>query len=150
MTCSADLSVYIWRHLGDRWQFSYIDISKCFDESLSYQRKDCDRSTKELKLTALCLYPRRRNCIAVGDNKGTVRVFQIQQETATHIGTYQVANGEQIDKIFISENEQVAVMSFQNGRISLYDVKSSFQKIGDIESNSLVAHELVQNSLVVE
>ena len=101
-------------------------------------------------MTALCLYPRRRNCIAVGDNKGTVRVFQIQQETATHIGTYQVANGEQIDKIFISENEQVAVMSFQNGRISLYDVKSSFQKIGDIESNSLVAHELVQNSLVVE
>ena len=52
--------------------------------------------------------------------------------------------------MFISENEQVAVLSFQNGRISLYDVRSSFQKIGDIESNSLVAHELVQNCLVVE
>ena len=35
-SCSEDLSVYIWQHFGDRWQSSYIDITKCFDESLSY------------------------------------------------------------------------------------------------------------------
>lgn len=39
VTCSSDLSVFVWRHFGDRWQFNYIDIAKCFDESLSFQRK---------------------------------------------------------------------------------------------------------------
>ena len=46
VTCSNDLSVYFWRHYGDRWQFTYIDVAKCYDESLSYQRKACDKSTK--------------------------------------------------------------------------------------------------------
>jgi len=36
VTCSADLSVYFWRHYGDRWQFTYIDVAKCYDESLCY------------------------------------------------------------------------------------------------------------------
>ena len=35
-TCSSDLSVYIWRHFGDRWQTQYIDTAKCFDSSLTY------------------------------------------------------------------------------------------------------------------
>lgn len=35
-TCGADLSVYIWRHFGDRWQAQYIDIAKCIDPSLTY------------------------------------------------------------------------------------------------------------------
>ena len=75
MTCSTDLSVFVWRHHGDRWQFNYIDVAKCFDESLSFQRKGCDRSTAELQLTAMCCYPRRRQNILIGDNKGTLRVF---------------------------------------------------------------------------
>jgi hypothetical protein len=77
ISVSSDLSVFIWRHFGDRWQHSYIDVAKCFDESLSYQRKGCDRSTKELQLTSVCIYPRRRQNILVGDNKGTVRIFQL-------------------------------------------------------------------------
>jgi len=58
-TCSSDLSVYVWRHFGDRWQTQYIDVTKCFDKSLSYQRKNCDKSTASLKLTALQVMPRR-------------------------------------------------------------------------------------------
>ena len=31
ITCSSDMGVFLWKHFGDRWQFSYIDIVKCFD-----------------------------------------------------------------------------------------------------------------------
>ena len=74
MTVSHDLSIHVWRHYGDRWAFSYIDLAKCFDQSLSFQRKQCDRSTKEMKLTAVSIYPKSNNLV-VGDNKGIIRVF---------------------------------------------------------------------------
>lgn len=45
VTCGSDMSVFIWKHFGDRWSFSYIDVVKCFDSTLSYQRKQCERST---------------------------------------------------------------------------------------------------------
>ena len=35
-TAAADLSVYVWRHFGDRWQCQYIDVAKCFENSLMY------------------------------------------------------------------------------------------------------------------
>ena len=31
VTCSHDLSIHLWRHYGDRWAFSYIDVAKSFD-----------------------------------------------------------------------------------------------------------------------
>lgn len=39
LTCSHDLSVHLWRHYGDRWAFSYVDVAKSFDQSLCFQRK---------------------------------------------------------------------------------------------------------------
>lgn len=81
ITCAHDLSVHLWRHYGDRWAFSYIDVAKSFDQSLSFQRKQCDRSTRELRLTAVAAYPRSNHFI-VGDNKGFVRVFQLVNESA--------------------------------------------------------------------
>jgi len=89
VTCAHDLSVHLWRHYGDRWAFSYIDIAKSFDQSLSFQRKQCDRSTREMKLTALCVYPRSNNLI-VGDNKGYIRVFQLVNENAHLISTHKL------------------------------------------------------------
>ena len=71
--------MYIWRHFGDRWTTQYIDVTKCFDKSLSYQRKNCDKSTATLKLTALQVMPRRQT-LAVADNRGTVRVFELNAE----------------------------------------------------------------------
>ena len=73
-SCSSDLSVFIWRHFGNRWQQTYIDVAKCFNDALSYQRKNCDKSTKPLSLTALKMFPRRQN-LAVADNRGTLRIF---------------------------------------------------------------------------
>lgn len=35
-TCSSDLSVWIWSHFGDRWTHQYIDVAKCFNESLTF------------------------------------------------------------------------------------------------------------------
>jgi hypothetical protein len=58
-TCGSDLGVFIWRHAGDRWQQTYIDVAKCFNDALTYQRKNCDKSTKELSLTAIKLFPRK-------------------------------------------------------------------------------------------
>lgn len=31
LSCSHDLSVHLWRHYGDRWAFSYVDVAKSFD-----------------------------------------------------------------------------------------------------------------------
>jgi hypothetical protein len=31
ITCSSDMSIFIWKHFGDRWSFSYIDVVKCFE-----------------------------------------------------------------------------------------------------------------------
>lgn len=95
VTCSHDLSVHLWRHYGDRWAFSYIDIAKSFDQSLSFQRKQCDRSTREMKLTAVCVYPRSNNLI-VGDNKGYIRVFQLVNENAHLISTHKLQRTSEV------------------------------------------------------
>jgi hypothetical protein len=71
----------VWNHFGDRWSFSYIDVAKCFDESLSFQRKNYDRSTRNLQLTAVQVVS-RKNHLVVGDNRGTVRIFQLSVEDA--------------------------------------------------------------------
>ena len=94
VTCSHDLSIHLWRHYGDRWAFSYIDVAKSFDQALSFQRKQCDRSTQALKLTAICLYPRSNNLV-VGDSKGFVRVFQLVNENAHLIATYRLPRGSE-------------------------------------------------------
>lgn len=45
VTCSHDMGVFLWKHFGDRWSFSFIDVVKCFDQSLMYQRKQIEKST---------------------------------------------------------------------------------------------------------
>ena len=59
----------------------YIDMTKCFDKSLTCQRKSCDKSTASLKLTALQVLPKRAT-LAVADNRGTVRIFELGAEQA--------------------------------------------------------------------
>jgi hypothetical protein len=105
ITVGSDLSVFVWRHYGDRWQFSYIDVTKSFDESLCFQRKTCDRSTKDLQLTACAIYPRRRQNVLIADNRGTVRLFQLGKEQATLLSTFTLQHGDRIDRVFITENE---------------------------------------------
>jgi len=68
------MSVFFWRLFGDRWSFSFIDVVKCFDTALTYSRKQIDKSTRSLKLTAIRAYP-KQPLIAVGDSKGVIRVF---------------------------------------------------------------------------
>jgi hypothetical protein len=58
ITCAEDMSIFVWRHFGDRWSFSYIDVVKCFDNSLTYSRKLADKTTSNLKLTCVKVYPR--------------------------------------------------------------------------------------------
>ncbi len=36
VTAAQDMAVYVWKHFGDRWSFSFIDVAKCFDSSLGY------------------------------------------------------------------------------------------------------------------
>jgi hypothetical protein len=74
VTCSHDMSIFIWKHFGDRWSFSFIDVVKCFDQALTYQRKHLDKSTLNLQLTSIFIYP-RQPMVIVGDNKGIVRLF---------------------------------------------------------------------------
>ena len=65
----------------------YIDVTKSFDRSLNYQRKNCDKSTADLRLTALQVLPRRQT-LAVADNRGTVRIYELGAETANNVSTH--------------------------------------------------------------
>lgn len=103
VSCSHDLSVHFWKHYGDRWAFSYIDVAKCFDQCLSFQRKQCDRSTAEMKLTALCLYPRSNNLV-VADSKRYVRVFQLMNNTAHLLSTHKLQRPQDLNMTETSEN----------------------------------------------
>ena len=84
ITCADDMSVFVWRHFGDRFSFSYIDVIKCFDSSLTYSRKLSDKSTYNLKLTAIKVYP-KMPMVIVGDSKGVVRIFQVTQDRAVFL-----------------------------------------------------------------
>ncbi|CDW81046.1 UNKNOWN [Stylonychia lemnae] len=144
VTCSQDMSIFVWKHFGDRWSFSYIDVVKgCFDQSLTYQRKLNEKSTQNLELTSIRVYP-RSPLVAVGDNKGIVRIFQVTQEKALFIGSHQLVKGneqhsladDQIKDIYITLDELYAIISFQSGLICCYDVKNSYNLIGIIEKDA--------------
>lgn len=81
-------------------------------------------------MTAISLYPRTNN-IAVGDNKGIIRIFNLINESASLISTFKLHRDFSINQIYITHNEQVAVITFSSGHISLYDIKNSFTLIGD-------------------
>ena len=117
-------------------------MAKCFDDSLTYQRKTCDKSTKALSLTAIQMFPRRQN-LAVADNRGTLRIFQIGNESATLLSTYKLQrspelvgeHSQTITSIYFTQNEQVAVITYETGLISAYDIKGGFAWLGDIEKD---------------
>ena len=53
-------------------------------------------------------------------------------EQASLLATFQLQSDSAIQHLFISDNEQVLVVSYQSGQISAYDIKQSFNLIGDI------------------
>ena len=93
VTCSHDMSVFVWRQFGDRWAFSFIDVVKCFDAALACNRKD--KATRGLKLTALRAYP-KQPLLAVGDSKGVLRIFQVSQERAVLLSTNELNKGTDV------------------------------------------------------
>ena len=79
-----------------------------------------------------------------------MRVFQLGHESATLLSTFKLQRGEPenngfsqdesredraIKSIYITGNEQVAIVSFQSGIISCFDIKASFSWIGDVEND---------------
>lgn len=49
----------------------------------------------------------------------------------TRIGIDEDFNNDQIKEIYITQNEQTAVITFESGMISLYDTKNGYTWIGD-------------------
>ena len=50
---------------------------------------------------------------------------------ASRIGVDEESSNDQIKEIYITNNEQTAVVTFSSGLISLYDTKNSYTWIGD-------------------
>lgn len=67
---------------------------------------------------------------------------------ATYLASFTIAPNAKICKLYISENESVAVVTFESGQIGLYDVKSSFSWLGNVETGS--GQSTHSHSLVVE
>ena len=142
ITCADDMSVFVWRHFGDRWAFSYIDVVKCFDNSLTYSRKQTDKATQNLRLTCIKSYS-RQPMLVVGDSKGIIRVFQVTHDRALLLSTHELIKGLEISskedgivEIFITSDEQFAIIAFESGLICCYDVKNSFNFVGHIERDA--------------
>jgi hypothetical protein len=89
------MSIFVWRHFGDRFSFSYIDVIKCFDNSLTYSRKLSDKSTYNLKLTAIKVYP-KMPMVIVGDSKGVVRIFQMTHDRAVFLAQHELVKGVEV------------------------------------------------------
>jgi hypothetical protein len=106
-------------------------------------------------LTALCCYPRSNNLV-VADSKGFLRVFQLANQNAHLISTHRLQRSSEIrqeramnighnpdslspigsdddliKEIYVTSNENTAVITFSSGLISLYDIKNSFSWLGD-------------------
>lgn len=143
------MSVYLWRHFGDRWQYQYIDVAKCIDRSLCYQRKQSDKSTKDLQLRTVQVLPRLKQ-LAVADNRGTIRLFELLHEKAALRNTYhlhrpvdpllQLGGGPgqpsapgNVEAIHFTKDEQVAIVTFENCLVSAYDISAGFAYLGDLE-----------------
>jgi hypothetical protein len=90
---------------------------------------------------AIELFP-RRNFILVADNRNVVRVFTIGNENATLVSSYRLSKplGSEhesvIASIYITKNEHVAVVSFENGLVSAYDIRGGFTWIGDVNKET--------------
>lgn len=50
---------------------------------------------------------------------------------ASRLGIDDEFSNDQIKDIYITKNEQTAVITFQSGMISLYDTKNAYSWIGD-------------------
>lgn len=68
------------------------------------------------------------------------------------MATFALQKGEKqkISHLFMSENEQIAIATYDSGLICAYDVKTSFNWIGVIENSSALAGIHEQKSIVLE
>jgi WD40 repeat protein len=78
--------------------------------------------------------------LAVGDSKGIIRVFQVTHDRALLLATHELleisSKEDSIVEIFITSDEQYAIVAFESGLICCYDVKNSFNFIGHIERDA--------------
>jgi hypothetical protein len=73
-----------------------------------------------------------------------VRVFQLGTDTATLIANYRLPRSPElkgdidtnIASVYITKNEHVAVVTFENGLVSAYDIRGGFGWIGDIDRDA--------------
>ena len=83
----------------------------------------------------------KRATLAVADNKGTIRIFELGADKAQLVSTHHHLRspellGDQttaIKSIYFTADEQVALVTYETGLVSAYDVRSGFTWLGDIE-----------------
>lgn len=77
----------------------------------------------------------------MADNRGTVRIFELGAEEAKLVSTHQLMRspellGDQttaVKQVYFTNDEQVAVVTYDTGLVSAYDVRGGFTWLGDIE-----------------
>ena len=84
--------------------------------------------------------------LAIGDSKGLLRVFQLTHDRALLLATHELVKGppdmvsskeDAIVEISItSADEQYAIVAFESGIIGCYDVKNSYNFVGNIERDA--------------
>jgi len=83
----------------------------------------------------------RKQHLAVADNRGDLRVFELGRDEANLLATHHLQRSPDllgdtttvVHSLFFTQDEHVAVISFNTGLISAYDVRGGFTWLGDVE-----------------
>lgn len=140
VTCSHDMSLYLWQHSGDRWSFTYFDIPMLIDRSLRHYRlassshpateEDPVGAHSELKLTALAAHP-KQPYVACGSNRGAVWVLDVA--SGRLLSSFSAPNEERVADISFSPSGNFLAVAYCTGLVSMYDARANFERVLQIE-----------------
>ena len=79
ITASHDLTLRVWKHFGDRWTSSFIDIASSIDSSLQHFGSQNMMASKphDLRITCVIGHPKLHYAMC-GDNRGVIRGFNLE------------------------------------------------------------------------
>ncbi len=131
---SHDLTLRIWKHFGDRWTSSYIDVASSIDSSLQHfgshnlrysttsDNRGGGAEPHELRLMAVAAHP-KQNYIVCGDDRGVLRSFNL--ENGEILMTRDLSSFS-ISFMIFSDDGELLIVAHSTGLVNIYETATSF------------------------
>jgi len=129
-TCSKDMSLYHFKHTGDRWTFKYLDIPRLIDASLRYYRLDQAYSKKGFSLTAIAISA-KYNQVVCGTSNGSLWIFDA---SIGNLILHRNLSTFKISSIAFNDTETHIAISYTTGLINLYQYFGNIELVIQLEN----------------